>query len=258
MSILKEIFAYREMLKNLVSKELRARYKGSFFGFLWTFFNPLLLLIVYSAVFSFVMRVEVENYAMFLFVGLLPWTFFAASLQMGASSIIANANLVKKIYFPRELLPLSVVLSNLVNFVLSLVILIPALLVFGIAVKASIIVYIIILAIQFSLVLGFTLLVSSLNVYFRDLEHILGVALTGWFFLCPIVYPETLVPDNFYNLYYYGNPMTPLVIAYRDIFYNGVFPEWNSLLYVFCYALVILIIGVISFRKLQKSFAEEV
>lgn len=246
------------MLKNLVSKELRARYKGSFFGFLWTFFNPLFLLIVYSLVFSFVMRVETKNYAMFLFVGLLPWLFFASSLQMGASSIIANANLVKKIYFPRELIPLSIVLTNMINFVLSLVILIPALLVLNIDIKLSIIAYLIILLIQFPLVLGFTLISSSLNVYFRDLEHIIGVALTGWFFLCPIIYPETMVPQSSYNLYFYGNPMTPLVIAYRDIFYNGVFPDWNSLLYTLIYALAILIIGVITFRKLQKNFAEEV
>ncbi|MBC7107109.1 MAG: ABC transporter permease, partial [Firmicutes bacterium] len=106
-----EIYAYREMLRNLVARELRARYKGSVLGFLWTFFNPLFMLVVYSAVFSHVMRVQVENYAMFLFVALLPWNYFAQSVQQAAASLVQNAGLVKKIYFPRAVLPLAVVLA---------------------------------------------------------------------------------------------------------------------------------------------------
>lgn len=135
---IREVYFYREMLKNLVSKELRARYKGSVLGFLWTFFNPLLMLIVYSVVFSFIMRIETENYAMFLFVALLPWNFLSSSIMQGAASLVQNGSLIKKIYFPREILPLSIVIANLINYLLSLFILIPALIFFKIKITPAI------------------------------------------------------------------------------------------------------------------------
>lgn len=145
---LKELYLYREMLRNLVAKELRARYKGSVLGFFWTFAHPLLMLTVYSVVFSFVMRVKVENYAMFLFAALLPWNYLAQSMIQSSGSFIHNAGLVKKIYFPRAVLPLSVVFANLINYCLGLCVLLPALLLFKIKLTAALLAFPVVLALQ--------------------------------------------------------------------------------------------------------------
>ncbi len=255
---IQEIMAYREMLRNLVHKELRARYKGSALGFLWTFFHPLLLLVVYSFVFSFVMRVEMENYSLYLFTGLLPWTFHATSLTVGTNIIVSNSNLITKIYFPREVLPLSVVLANSINYLLALPILLGALVYLKWDIGISLLAFPIVLVIQLLMVIGLTLIVSGINVYFRDLEHLLNVFLTGWFFLCPIVYPITLIPKEYSGIYYTLNPVTPLIVAYTDIFYYSKFPDWNSLFYMFVLSLIIFFTGFYVFNSLQKSFAEEV
>ncbi|ADL07264.1 ABC transporter permease [Thermosediminibacter oceani] len=254
---LKEIYAYREMLKNLVSKELRARYKGSILGFFWTFFNPLLMLIVYSFVFSFIMRSAIEKYTMFLFVALLPWNYLSGSIIQGAASLVANASLIKKVYFPRELLPLSVVLSNLVNYLLSLLILIPALLLFKIRLTWALLAFPLVLLVETILVASLTLLVSVGNVYFRDLEHITGVFMTVWFFLTPVVYSTEMAPPNA-KKFFALNPAAHIVEAYRDIFYKGIWPDWNALLYVGLSCLILFCISLLAFQRWQQAVAEEI
>ncbi|MGB9905629.1 MAG: ABC transporter permease [Desulfotomaculales bacterium] len=254
---LKEIYAYREMLRNLVAKEIRARYKGSALGFLWTFFNPLLMLVVYSIVFSFVMRVQIENYAMFLFVALLPWNYLSASVIQGAASLVQNSALVKKIYFPREVLPLSAVLANLVNYLLSLLILIPALLAFKIRLTAALLAFPVVLLVETMLVTSLALCVSVANVYFRDLEHIVGILMTVWFFLTPVLYPVDVIPDEvkpFFSL----NPATPLMEAYRAIFFSGRWPDWASLGYLAAGLAALLTMSLALFNRLQKNVAEEI
>ena len=254
---IKELYGYREMLKNLVSKELRARYKGSILGFLWTFFNPLLVLLVYSVVFSYIMRVQMDNYSVFLFVGLLPWNYLATSAQMGVSSIVAGGGLIKKTYFPREILPFSVVISNLVNYLLSLFILIPALLFVEIPLTPALVAFPVILLIQTFLVAGLTVLLAAANVYFRDLEHITGVIIMAWFFFTPIIYPLEMVPDEakvFFNL----NPMLPLIEAYQDIFFYGRFPDWAGMGSFTIGAVIFFIISLVVFRRLQRNFAEKI
>lgn len=254
---LREIYQYREMLKNMVAKEVRQRYKGSVFGFLWSFLNPLMMLVVYSIVFSTIMRVDLKNYPFFLFVGLLPWTFFSTSLLISAGSIVQNANLIKKIYFPREALPIAVGLTGLVNFILGLLILIPAMLYFKIDITWSIVVLPLIAFLQLIMVTGFTLLVSSLTLYFRDLEHILSVLIVAWFYLTPIIYPIQMVPEKFMWLMNY-NPVTNLMLAYQDILYYGKFPDWQSLGYTFLFSLAIFTVGMKIFGHLKRNFAEEI
>ncbi|KXG78351.1 Teichoic acid translocation permease protein TagG [Fervidicola ferrireducens] len=254
---IKEIYAYREMLKNLVSKELRARYKGSILGFFWTFFNPLLMLIVYSFVFSFVMRSGIKNYAMFLFVALLPWNYLSSSILQGAASLVQNASLIKKVYFPREVLPLSVVLANLINYLLSLLILMPALMLFKIRLTWALLAFPLVLLVETVLVASLTLLVSVGNVYFRDLEHITGVFMTAWFFLTPVVYSADTVPPNakkFFSL----NPAAHIIEAYRDIFYEGMWPDWKALLYVGLGCLILFWLSLLAFQRWQKDIAEEI
>jgi len=254
---LKEIYTYREMLKNLVSKELRARYKGSWMGFLWTFFNPLFMLVIYSVVFSFIMRMQIENYAMFLFVALLPWNFLANSILQSTSCIVQNGSLVKKIYFPREVLPFSIVIANLINYLLSLLILIPALLFFEIKLTVALLAFPVVLLTETILVTSLAFLLSVFNVYFRDLEHIVGILITAWFFLTPVIYPVALVPEKV-RLFYYLNPATTLMDAFRNIFYYGTWPQWGTLGYLLLAITLLLFVSLKIFHHFQKRAAEEI
>jgi ABC-2 type transport system permease protein len=254
---LKEVYLYREMLRNLVGKELRARYKGSVLGFFWTFAHPLLMLIVYSVVFSFVMRVKVENYAMFLFVALLPWNYLAQSTIQSSGSFIHNAGLVKKIYFPRAVLPLSVVFANLINYCLGLCVLLPALLLFKIKLTPALLAFPVVLALQTLLVAALALLVAVATVYFRDLEHITGILMTVWFFLTPVIYPAELIPERF-RPFLILNPAAPLIEAYRALFFYGRWPDWHQLGQLVPALLALFIISLAAFERLQRAVAEEV
>ncbi|MBE1445676.1 ABC transporter permease [Paenibacillus sp. OAS669] len=252
-----EIYNYRQMLSSLVLTDLRTRYKGSVMGFLWTFLNPLLLLAIYSVVFSFIMRQNIENYPMFLFCAILPWTFFSSSIQSCSGIILRNSNLVKKIYFPREILPLSVIIAGVINYFFGLVILIPSLLLTGIHINISLIAFPLILFVQTLLVLGVSLIVSAMNVYFRDLEHIIAIVLQAAFYITPIIFPISMVPKEF-QMYFLLNPMTEIIQAYRNIFYYGTMPDFAHLFLYLLYSFIVLVIGWAIFNKLQKSFAEEI
>ncbi|UQZ83960.1 Polysialic acid transport protein KpsM [Paenibacillus konkukensis] len=252
-----ELYSYRQMLKSLVLTDLRTRYKGSVMGFLWTFLNPLLLLAIYSVVFSFIMRQNIENYPMFLFCAILPWTFFSSCIQSCSGIILRNSNLVKKIYFPREILPLSVIIAGVINYFFGLVILIPSLLLTGIHINISLVAFPLILFVQTLLVLGISLIVSAMNVYFRDLEHIIAIVLQAAFYITPIIFPISMVPKEF-QFYFLLNPMTEIIQAYRNIFYYGVMPDFSHLFLYLLYSLIVLVIGWAIFNKLQKSFAEEI
>jgi ABC-2 type transport system permease protein len=254
---LKDIYLYREMLRNLVSKELRARYKGSVLGFFWTFANPLLMLVVYSVVFSFIMRIQVENYAMFLFVALLPWNYLAQSTLQSAGSLVQNHGLIKKIYFPRAVLPMSIVLANLTNYSLGLFVLIPALLFFRIELTPALLAFPAVVALQTLLVVSVALLVAVATVYFRDLEHITTILMTVWFFLTPVLYPADLVPEHFRSIYML-NPVAILVDAYRSIFLYGRWPDWHALALLTPVLLALLLISFAVFERLQRAVAEEV
>jgi ABC-2 type transport system permease protein len=257
MNRIKEIYKYREMLKNLVKKDLRTRYKGSFLGFLWTFVNPLLMLGVYSILFKIIVRAQIENYAIFLFVALLPWIFTQTSIQISATTIITNSNLVKKVYFPREILPISVVLGALVNFLFSVAIILPVLFFLGKFPGMKLMHFPLILLIQLIFNTGIALIVSSLNVYFRDLEHIVGILMMAWFYLTPVLYPIDIVPKSFIKIFKL-NPMTPIVLAYRDILFFNQIPDYNLFRYIIIVSIFILISGMYIFMKLERSFAEDI
>ena len=251
------IYRYREMLINMVRRELRGKYKGSILGFLWTFINPLLQLVVYTIVFSNIMRMGVSNYEIFLFVALIPWMFFSTSVLSGAGSIIYNQSLVTKIYFPREILPLSVVTSNFINMIYCSVIVLAVVLFYHMNLNLEVWFMLPVIAfIEYILVIGIVLIVSALTVYFRDLEHILGIIIMAWQFLTPVLYPESFVPSQ-YQAILYLNPMTPIIISFRDVLYYGKMPVVENLVYAFLWSLIIFICGFLLFGKLQKDFAEE-
>ena len=251
------IYRYREMLINMVRRELRGKYKGSILGFLWTFINPLLQLVVYTIVFSNIMRMGVSNYEIFLFVALIPWMFFSTSVLSGAGSIIYNQSLVTKIYFPREILPLSVVTSNFINMIYCSVIVLAVVLFYHMNLNLEVWFMLPVIAfIEYILVIGIVLIVSALTVYFRDLEHILGIIIMAWQVLTPVMYPESFVPSQ-YQAILYLNPMTPIIISFRDVLYYGKMPVVENLVYAFLWSLIIFICGFLLFGKLQKDFAEE-
>lgn len=255
--IVQEIYQYREMIVNLVHKELRGRYKGSVLGFLWTFINPLMQLVVYSTVFSVILRAGIDKYYLFLFVALIPWMFFSTSLSVGTGIIAREKNLVTKIYFPREVLPISYVTSNFVNMLYSFVIVIAAVLIFGDNLNLVAWLFLpLIMAIEYMFTLGCVLIASSITVYLRDMEHIIGILTMAWQFLTPVMYSADMVPDNLMPIFLI-NPMTTIIMAYRDVLYYGRIPELGVLALPLVVSVIILVLGEIIFRKLQRGFAEE-
>ena len=253
----KELYDYRQMIFSLVKKELRGRYKGSVLGFLWTFINPLLQLVVYTLVFSIIMRTGIEKFYLYLFIGLVPWMFFSGSMTGGAACIINQKDMVKKIYFPREVMPISYVLSGFVNMLLTFIVVILVILVSGIGVNLKVWIFLpVIMIVEFVMALGGALLTSALTVYFRDLEYILGILTMAWMYMTPVVYTMDMVPEwlrPIFNL----NPMTPVINAYRDILYYKQMPELSTLIQGFVLGIIVIIVGYIVFNKLQKGFAEE-
>lgn len=257
MKLIKELWDYREMIISLVKRDLKSRYKGSVLGFLWMFLNPLLQLCVYTAVFSIIMKAGIEKFYLFLFVALVPWIFFSMCLSGGTTVIFAQQDMVKKIYFPRQVLPISFATSQFINMLLSFIIIFIVVYFDGIGLHADALIYLpLVMIIEYILALGITFLVSALTVYFRDLEHILGIVSMAWMYLTPILYDVTSVPEKYlpvFNL----NPMTPIIIAYRDILYYGRAPQMSTLLSAFILGIVVLIVGEITFSILQRHFVEE-
>lgn len=251
----KEISRFGEMIKSWTRKELKTRYKGSFLGFLWTFVNPLLQLVVYSIIFPFIMKFSQENYAMFMFVALVPWNFFTASLQGSSGLIIWNDSLVTKVYFPREVLPIAYTLSGLCNMVFSYMIVFPMLVIFGVPLTWNLLWLPVLFAIQTILCLGLAFVVSSINVYFRDLENLIAVGVLALYFLSPVMYDISAIPQKFHK-FMYINPMTSLLVMYRDVAFRGLPADPRSLVYSLVYSLAICIIGWKIFIVLQKKFTE--
>ena len=260
---LRELFRCRGLIETLVARELKARYRGSVLGFFWSFVNPLLLLLVYSFVFSVVLPGfrggDLEPYALFLFCGLLPWTWFSSALLESSNALIMNGNLIKKVLFPAEVLPIVAVLSNLVHFFLALPVLGGFLVFYAVPLRlAEIVWFPLVILVQLILSLGLALLLSALTVHFRDLKDLLANLLTLWFFCTPIIYPMSMLSANgrfVMNL----NPFAHLAISYQEIlFYDGPFGHWKWLLVLLVASVGLFAVGYMLFDRLRDSFAEEV
>lgn len=254
----KELYEYRELLINLVIRELKVKYKNSALGFFWSLLNPLLMMLVFTFIFSFVFRAGVKNFPIFFLVGFLPWNFFSMSLSRGSGSIIDSANLIKKVYFPREIIPLSIIFANLVNFLLELVVLFVFLLVYGYNFFLYLPLLLFVIVLQVLMSAGFSLALASLTVYFRDLQQIIGILLMVWFYGTPIIYPMEMVPTAAQSLIKYINPMTSIIFLYREALYNLQFPSAKLTLYAVFASLIIFTLGYALFSKLSMSFAKEV
>lgn len=256
MGIFKELYKYRELLKTNIKKEIRGKYKGSWLGVLWTFLNPLLMLAVYAFVFPYILRVDVENYTIFMIVALIPWNFFTTAVQSGTSSVTINGNILKKVYFPREIIPLSVTISQLVNFLITSLIMFVFILVSGVGFSSHLALFPVLVLIQFILTLGINLILSSVTVFINDIAHFVQVAMTLGFYATPIVYLSSMLPDKF-QWVMHANPMAVLVESYRAVLYYHKMPDmfWLGLWSIL--SIIILVVGYAIFKKLEKTFVEE-
>lgn len=255
-SVFKNLYNYRELLKTNVKKEIRGKYKNSFLGVLWSFLNPLLQIAVYAIVFPLILRNTQPNYVIFLCCGLVPWTFFSTAISRSAFTMIENGNIIKKVFFPREILPISVVTSETVNFFISTIIIIGFVVFGGLGLTQYIVFYPLVLLAQYILLLGISLIISSISVYVRDLQHLIGVVLQLLFYAAPIVYAPEVIPENFKWIIDI-NPMTYIINGYRDIFYNQTAPDWQPLLILIGGGILFCVVGYLIFNKLQKGFAEQ-
>jgi ABC-2 type transport system permease protein len=258
---LRAVVDRRQLLADFAWRELRARYKGSVLGFAWNFVNPLLQLVVFWLLFGVVLQTRPitasgeQPYAIFLFVGLLPWTFFATSLQSGAAAILSNGSLVKKVRMPVQLLPAASVLSALANFALSLVVLFAVLVVFGPRHPEGLIWLPILVALQIVMNLGFAYLLSALAVFYRDVQHILGTLLLAWYFLTPVLFPVSVLDDRPQQLQaLYLNPMTAPIVGYQRALLDGLPPQWDALAYSAIWAIAVLLLGFAYFERAKDDF----
>ncbi|MCC6831691.1 MAG: ABC transporter permease, partial [Thermoleophilia bacterium] len=222
---------FRPLYRNLVKREVRQRYKGSAFGLAWTLMNPVVVVITYSVVFHYVFRVQsIDNYPLFLFTGLTVWTFFIGGVQQAASSIVANASLVKKVRFPREVIPAAAISANAVTAAAMFAIALPLCLVLTEGSYLPLIALPAFVVFLTALTLGLGLFFAAVNVYLRDAEHILAALAMPWFFLTPIFYTLDDLPEGLrgrpalLDLMYYGNPATPFVSSIRDVVFAGRWP----------------------------------
>lgn len=251
-----ELWKFRALVWALVGRHLRARYRGSILGFLWSFLNPLCLIAVYSLVFQYYIRFnEVDRYSLFMFAGLLPWIWFSSGLLEATSSISGGGSLVTKAMFPPHILPMVSVLTNLANFLFAIPLLLLFMLIAGKAFSLSLFFLPVVILIELVFLAGLAMAVSAINVHYRDTQHILGNLMTLWFFLCPIVYPATNVPERF-RVTLLLNPVAVFTEMYQGIFLDGTLPSLTRLSVSAAVACVAWVVGCSIFNRYREGFAE--
>src|SRR5581483_7862877 len=255
---LRQLVRYRALISSLVARELKARYRGSVLGFVWSFVNPLLLLLIYSFVFTVVLPgvhpPELEPFALFMFCGILPWTWFSSSLLESSTVLIAGGNLIRKVLFPAEILPIVTVLAGLVHFCFGLPILALFLVYYRVPVTLTDLAWFpLIVLVQLILTMGIALLVASLTVHFRDVRDLLSNVLTLWFFATPIIYPLSQAPEDVRRLLNL-NPFTHLAVSYQEVLFRpGPFAQWPRLLGVGAGSVAVFVLGYFVFDRLRET-----
>jgi ABC-type polysaccharide/polyol phosphate export permease len=271
---IKELYSYRYLLQNMIVRDLKVRYKNSILGVLWSLLNPLLMMVVFTLVFSIMMQSGIRQYSVFILVGLLPWNFFSSSLMIGATSVTSGASLVKKVYFPREALPIAVVMSGLVNFALAFLVLLIFLYASGLGLTRHALWIPALLVTQVIFTLGLCLFLSALHVFYRDVAMILDAGMLAWFFLTPVFYPLEWLGESLEIAGYtfspavvmrWVNPMASLIDGYRTVLWGNYASESvgaaamdpSYLLRTFVTALIIFIVGYVFFVRTEHLFGEK-
>jgi len=262
------LWQHRELWLTLTKKELKVKYKNSVLGFLWSMLNPLLVLIVFSLVFGYILKPDpsLKPFAVFLLSGLIPWNLFSNSMGSSVTSIVGAAGLVKKVNFPREILPLAAVGASAFHSFLEMIVLLSFLVVMRFPVTPYLVFLLLVLMIEIVLIIGFALIVSSINVYFRDVEHFIGIILMLWFWLTPIIYPikiffDARIPERhpiLFGIYYYLNPLRPVVTSSQQIIFYHKFPDFSSLGLLLVFSLFLLFWAYYFFARIEGAFAEQI
>ena len=256
---IKEILDYKDMIQSMIKRELRGRYQKSVLGFLWSFISPLCQIAVFTVVFTYVFPSNIPQYYIYLMTGMIPWQFFSDSISQGACSIIYNADMTKKIYFPREVLTISSVSAKFINLLLSMVVVFGFILFSGVGFSPLIILLPLVLVIEYAIALGFALLFSAITVYLRDMEYVVGVILMAWIWATPVMYS----PDNLVEQYHWIanllrlNPLTSVMYMFRSILYYHQMPEMIDMILPAMWGIILLLVGELVFKRLEGNFAEE-
>jgi lipopolysaccharide transport system permease protein len=257
LGIIRSIVSYRELVRELTTREIKARYKQSVLGYAWVMLSPLCQMIVLAFVFSTLLKVNITGttYPLFLYVGLLPWTLFTGSLQSSTSVLIENSSLIRKIYFPRELFILSTMLAKLADFFLASTVFIVFFIVFRQEAHLSILFFFPLLMIQFIFSYGLSLILAASNLLYRDIQYVLNLILLIWLYLTPVMYPPEIMPEQ-YRFIHQLNPMAQLLTAYRQTILFGELPSLASFATMLATALITLVIGHLFFKRLEGIFAD--
>lgn len=250
---LRDTYRYRELIWALALKELKIRYKRSVLGFLWALLNPMLLMLVLTVVFSAIMQAQIPHYAIFILSALLPWTFFSQSLAYAAESIVGNGDLIKKVKVAKLVFPVAAVVSNMINLLLSLLPLVLIVLVMRHPFHLTWIYLPVALLALTLFTLGATFFFAAINVYYRDVSHILQILLQVWFYVTPIIYSLDFFPAK-YRMFFKLNPLQYLFNGFRLSVYYGLLPTWHSVLASFVFGLGALYVGFTVFRRKQDEF----
>lgn len=252
-----KLYEYRQLLKSNVRKEVRGKYKGSFLGVLWSFVNPLLMTLIYAIVFPFILKNSQEHYVTYLVIGILPWNFFTTVIAQGTTTILCNAGIIKKVYFPREILPISVATSGLINFIISFPIILIFLLVSRIGFSYYILFVPLIILTEYIFLLGIIFITSAIEVYIRDAEYIINFFINMLFYATPVLYSADLFPKKMSWIFKF-NPMATIIESFRDVLFYKSMPPVKMLLIVLFMCIILLFVGIKIFQKLERGFAEEV
>jgi ABC-type polysaccharide/polyol phosphate export permease len=247
------LYQYREYLKQSVARDLRRHYKRSVLGYLWSMLNPLFMMIILAVVFSKVMRFQMDDYAVFLFTGMIPWSYFQSSSTGSLGSIRANATIIQQVPVPKYIFPLSYVFSNLVTLFLSLVPLMVIILALGRTIHPTILLLPVVLVPLFLITTGVSLIFAVSNVFFEDTQHLVGILMQALYFLSPILYSREILP-HWLQPWVVLNPMFGIIECTRDIIYFGNIPNWETYFLNLAGALVLLAIGLFMFKKAENKF----
>jgi lipopolysaccharide transport system permease protein len=263
-----ELWQYRELLYNLTVRDLKVRYKNSVLGIAWSLLNPILMMLVFTLVYTVMIgQSDRRDYAALVLCGLLPWNFFSGSIMGGVGSVVNSGHLIKKVYFPRAVLPTSIMLSNLVNFLVALPVYFVLAWLLGVRFTPYVLFLPVVMLVEMIFIAGVSLLLSAVNVFYRDVQQIMEVLILAWFFVTPVIWDVSLLPASrvvlgvevpVQRLTYILNPMASIIATYRDILYYGRPIGWDFFLRTAITVVIVLLIGFFVFNRLKGRFAEEV
>jgi len=254
-----KLLGYRELIKTLVGRDLQVRYKKSILGYAWTWLDPLMTMFVFILVFDIILSIKVKHFPVYLLSGLIPWIFFSNSIGGSLNSISGNVGLIKRVYYPREIFPLTITLGNLVNMFLSLLVLIPIILMYRIEINSNILFLPISILFLFFITLGLTFFFSCLNVFFRDISYIVPFIIRLWFYLTPIFYViEGRIPEHYLNIYMIINPLAVILSLFRASLMGSSFPDVKYVCASFLICTLVLTIGYAFFKKIEDLMVKRI